>query len=543
MSRQGFVLKPTPTPASAGPGHGAMRRPLRRKLTVGSSLDPLEVEADRVADQVLNAPVAASAGPHIQRPSSDQADAKDGDVPPSVDHVLASAGSPLALSIREDMEPRFGCDFSRVRVHSDPAAARSASDVSADAYTVGHHVAFGAGRLAPETTDGRRLIAHELTHVVQQQGANASSGADASRGHRAAAVLRRQPATESVLTRGAPRQIASCAAKGRKGACSIDQLSKAVFTELSASKNSYVTVYGRANRQTGEGPGEASVRAETMRLALIQWIGPSKFSEDRYEASITSGADDGPELEIWVGYRPTVLSNPKGGLPTPPAPPLRFIPPERKEGKPGMPPPPAGPSRDDPKSAEDTQKDLSATITTGPEKTEAQRTAELDKQTSDAIEKGLTTLLDAAAQTPEIKDAMTKKVDPIVDNLPLTVMVTPLPVLSAAFIGLYQTRGEWPVAKWPPVKLSSGKIFFGMDTRVQITFRGPVNRPTELAASITLLKSAHPSVLPEGAEINLSMTAKFPDSSKPIAPDNLKAIGPGVITFTIPLPGDPKAKK
>ena len=66
------------------------------------------------------------------------------------------------------MEQRFGHDFSRVRVHSGPAAEQSAREVNANAYTVSHDIVFGAGRFAPSTPEGRRLIAHELTHVVQQ---------------------------------------------------------------------------------------------------------------------------------------------------------------------------------------------------------------------------------------------------------------------------------------------------------------------------------------------------------------------------------------
>lgn len=88
--------------------------------------------------------------------------------PPIVHEVLRSPGQPLDAATRAFMEPRFGHDFSRVRVHSGAAAEQSARDVDADAYTVGHDVVFGAGRLAPESHEGRRLLAHELTHVVQQ---------------------------------------------------------------------------------------------------------------------------------------------------------------------------------------------------------------------------------------------------------------------------------------------------------------------------------------------------------------------------------------
>src|SRR5262249_3120751 len=93
------------------------------------------------------------------------------DAPPSVDATLAGPATALSPVVRADMERRFGCDFSDVRVHADDAAARSSRDVSAHAYTVGRDIVFGAGRFAPSTREGRHLIAHELAHVVQQGGA------------------------------------------------------------------------------------------------------------------------------------------------------------------------------------------------------------------------------------------------------------------------------------------------------------------------------------------------------------------------------------
>ncbi len=98
-----------------------------------------------------------------------------GDVPPIVGDVLRSAGHPLEQSTRVFMEDRFGHDFSKVRVHSDPLAARSANAVSAQAYTVGSQIVFGAGRYDHSSTAGQRLLAHELTHVVQQSGAAGTS--------------------------------------------------------------------------------------------------------------------------------------------------------------------------------------------------------------------------------------------------------------------------------------------------------------------------------------------------------------------------------
>ena len=95
-------------------------------------------------------------------------------VPLIVHDVLRSPGQPLDAGTRAFMEPRFGYDFSQVQVHTDARAAESARAVNALAYTVGRDVVFGTGQYAPETREGRRLLAHELTHVVQQAVTNTS---------------------------------------------------------------------------------------------------------------------------------------------------------------------------------------------------------------------------------------------------------------------------------------------------------------------------------------------------------------------------------
>lgn len=82
--------------------------------------------------------------------------------------VVRSSGRALDPTTRASMESRFGYDLSSVRVHADQAAARSAELLGASAYTVGRHVAFGEGQYAPSTAEGRRMMTHELTHVIQQ---------------------------------------------------------------------------------------------------------------------------------------------------------------------------------------------------------------------------------------------------------------------------------------------------------------------------------------------------------------------------------------
>jgi len=90
--------------------------------------------------------------------------------------MVESPGPALDPAVREYMEPRFSHDFSRVRVHTDSRAAESARAVGAPAYTVGRDIVFGAGRYEPGTDHGRRLLAHELAHVVQQANSAAFSG-------------------------------------------------------------------------------------------------------------------------------------------------------------------------------------------------------------------------------------------------------------------------------------------------------------------------------------------------------------------------------
>jgi hypothetical protein len=109
----------------------------------------------------------------LQRKASNAEAASE--VPPIVHEVLQSPGQPLEPDARGFMESRFGHDFSSVRVHTDSRAAKSAQAVNALAYTVGNNVVFDAGQHAPNSGAGRKLVAHELAHVVQQSG-SAPSG-------------------------------------------------------------------------------------------------------------------------------------------------------------------------------------------------------------------------------------------------------------------------------------------------------------------------------------------------------------------------------
>lgn len=103
----------------------------------------------------------------VQRRANNQAEASE--VPPIVHEVLNSPGQTLDLATRTFMESRFGHDFSQVRVHTNTQAAVSAQAVGALAYTVKPNIVFGTGQYAPHTREGQGLLAHELTHILQQQ--------------------------------------------------------------------------------------------------------------------------------------------------------------------------------------------------------------------------------------------------------------------------------------------------------------------------------------------------------------------------------------
>jgi len=105
----------------------------------------------------------------LQR-KTDSSETTSSAIPPIVDEVLNAPGQPLDANTRAFMEPRFGHDFSGVRVHTDPRAAESAEAVNAHAYTVGSDVVFAPGQYQPTTEAGNAVLAHELSHVVQQDG-------------------------------------------------------------------------------------------------------------------------------------------------------------------------------------------------------------------------------------------------------------------------------------------------------------------------------------------------------------------------------------
>ena len=145
------------------------RKRIQTKLRIGGNDDALEREADAMAAHVMSA--AASMPPSRTRHSAGR---NGGSA--DIDGLWNGTGHALDAATRNFMEPRFAHDFSGVRVHTDHAAAASAQALGALAYTTGDDVVFADGSYRPNTRQGRHLIAHELTHVVQQRNGLDRSG-------------------------------------------------------------------------------------------------------------------------------------------------------------------------------------------------------------------------------------------------------------------------------------------------------------------------------------------------------------------------------
>lgn len=181
---------------------------VQAKLTVGAPDDKYEQEADRVALQVMAMPDSATKPQSIQRQSQEDEtlhkqsladsitsvvqrseDEEDVQTKPSVQRAVNSGandadsslesrlsaakggGSPLTSEVRAFMEPRFGTDFSAVRIHTGSTAVQMNKELHAQAFTHGSDVYFNEGKYNPGSNEGKQLLAHELTHVVQQTGA------------------------------------------------------------------------------------------------------------------------------------------------------------------------------------------------------------------------------------------------------------------------------------------------------------------------------------------------------------------------------------
>lgn len=158
-------------------GNRAVGSLLQAKLTIGQPNDPYEKEADRTAAAIMRMPQPPAQQAHLkdeetlQAKPQLQAQGNTIETPDGFEAQFAkhqSSGQPLPTATRTFIEPRFGADFSHVRIHQTPALADS---IHAKAFTHSNHIYFNQGQYSPGTQSGKLLLAHELTHVLQQQSA------------------------------------------------------------------------------------------------------------------------------------------------------------------------------------------------------------------------------------------------------------------------------------------------------------------------------------------------------------------------------------
>ena len=183
--------EPSAIPVNANErlGDGSFALPLQRKLAVGSARDPHELEADAMAARVSG---GVMAGQPRTRAAADGMERTE--APHIVHEVLHGAGRPLDGGTRALLEPRFGRDLSGVRVHTGARADESARAVGARAYAVGQDAVFAAGQYNPGSREGLRLLAHEVSHTVQQTGGGGAGGGLSS----AAPAVAREPTPQDA---------------------------------------------------------------------------------------------------------------------------------------------------------------------------------------------------------------------------------------------------------------------------------------------------------------------------------------------------------
>lgn len=367
------------SPVSTRFGHDFSRRPIygrqlaeiQRKLTINTPGDKYEREADRVADQVMRIPEpqlqrACPCGgrcpecqsqteqpgqeqEHLQTKIIRKNDSVDNAAPPIVQEALISPGQLLDPATRHFMESRFGHDFGRVRVHTNPKAVASTRAVNAQAYTVGQDIAFGEGQYAPQTVKGRRLLAHELTHVLHQRGASQTI----PQARRSGTVLQRKnggskPAKKtypySVTTSGcdkAPYTKAGVEAAARKAFLTVrdtscvktESLKQSILGEFNGlnidCEQGKDKPCGRASRffshtvniyptafDPGCGPLEATILHEVIHLTEWAPFGHGVLAGGCEKACFGWGSGDASKCTFETGFVPVLGASAGAAFPS-----------------------------------------------------------------------------------------------------------------------------------------------------------------------------------------------------------------------------------
>jgi len=259
-------------------------------LRLGRADQPAEREADHFARDVLSNKKPTELVRPVTSGSAINASLHGGgkvEAPPSVRDALSMPGRPLDAASRSYFEPRFGADFSHVRIHSDGRAAASAEDVRSNAYTVGQEMVFGANQYRPHTEDGRRLLAHELTHVVQQRGSGGPPGkAHEAEAEAAASAVANDAAPSVKLTSGIG------IAAQRKGSDSSDTLTDQEVVQLETALAALIEPPQSARPFAKIKPEEIDKKIILLSYYRTQ-VTPLRFS-----MFVFSHSDD---IEYWLG--------------------------------------------------------------------------------------------------------------------------------------------------------------------------------------------------------------------------------------------------
>ncbi len=255
--------------------------------------------------------------------------------PPIVHDVLRSSGRPLPASLRSEMGARYGHDFSRVQVHTDARAGESADAVGALAYTVGRDLVFGSGRYAPASPQGKALIAHELTHVVQQRDAGPpagtipigpESGPEEREAERAAAVpagvspssaspVSLSPARQAVQRVAGPyiKQIAVHLAPKQSAELTWDGTPPAT----APGSDSFTVSTGKGYGDPGDPPGTCSRSccSDAATQCAPPWNQPGKVGAccTYYGSGFWTGTPQ-PEHNGWLHWTPIEPNYSKRGI-------------------------------------------------------------------------------------------------------------------------------------------------------------------------------------------------------------------------------------
>jgi hypothetical protein len=287
---------PAPPEAAAAKPHGALVPGLDLHRKVGN----------RAFGQMLQGPAQSKEAPEPGPSSAGQA-------PNIVRAALRSPGQPLDPATRAFMEPRFGQEFNRVRVHTDAQAAESAKALDADAYTVGQEIVFASGRYVPHSVPGKSLLAHELAHVAQQANAAQTGGQavsdpgdefEAAADKTARAVL---GGSHAVVTKGgSPPAIQRQAANQPKPNLSLVQKNHydiGMVSQDDAQKEIEKFLERALEEQTRSKHGTHAVEGgptlhitEPIRNALIKLFPPSRDITGTVEGSLGQFPDRRPSI-------------------------------------------------------------------------------------------------------------------------------------------------------------------------------------------------------------------------------------------------------